>query len=90
MSKKVLAGKIISDKMQKTVVVRVERMKDNKKYRKKYKVSKNYKAHVEDQSFKIGDEVLIEETVPISKDKKWRVIKKLESGIKHKEYENEI
>lgn len=81
MSKKVLSGKIISDKMQKTVVVRVERTKENEKYKKKYRVSKNYKAHVIDDSFKIGDEVLIEECAPISKDKKWKVIKKVNKFV---------
>ncbi len=79
MSKRILSGKIISDKMLKTVVVRVERMKENTKYRKKYKTSKNYKAHVENSEFKVGDEDLIEECTPISKNKKWKVIKKVTS-----------
>lgn len=81
MSKKVLLGKIISDKMQKTVVVRVDRTKENEKYKKKYKVSKNYKAHAEGDDYKIGDQVLIEECNPISKDKKWKVIKKITSRL---------
>lgn len=77
MPKKQLVGKIISDKMQKTVVVEVERIKKDSKYKKRYKVRKKYKAHAEVKEYKIGDKVLIEECRPISKEKKWRVIKKL-------------
>ena len=75
MPKKKLKGTIISDKMQKTVVVRVERIKAHPKYKKRYKISKNYKAHDEKQAYKIGDKVVIEECRPISKDKRWRVVK---------------
>lgn len=76
MPKKRLKGIIVSDKMQKTVVVRVERIKAHPKYKKRYKISKNYKAHDEKQEFKTGDRVIIEECRPISKHKKWRVIEK--------------
>lgn len=62
--------------MAKTVVVRVERIKAHPKYKRRYNVSKKYKAHTEDGEHKIGDRVIIEECSPISKDKKWRVIKK--------------
>ncbi len=75
MPKKRLKGTIVSNKMQKTVVVRVERFKEHPKYKKRYRVHKKYKAHIEDGNFKVGDKVLIEECGPISKDKKWRVIK---------------
>jgi len=75
MPKKKLKGTVISDKMQKTVVVRVERIKAHPKYKKRYKISKNYKAHDEKQAYKIGDKVVIEECRPISKDKSWRVVK---------------
>ncbi|OGZ23046.1 MAG: 30S ribosomal protein S17 [Candidatus Nealsonbacteria bacterium RIFCSPHIGHO2_12_FULL_38_18] len=75
MSKKQLIGKIISDKMQKTVVVEVERMKEHPKYKRRYKTHKKYKAHSEKDEFKLGDTVMIEECRPISKDKRWRVIK---------------
>ncbi|KKQ68091.1 MAG: 30S ribosomal protein S17 [Candidatus Nealsonbacteria bacterium RIFCSPLOWO2_12_FULL_39_31] len=75
MSKKQLIGKIISDKMQKTVVVEVERMKEHPKYKRRYKTHKKYKAHSEKGEFKLGDTVMIEECRPISKDKRWRVIK---------------
>ncbi|MFH1894905.1 MAG: 30S ribosomal protein S17 [Patescibacteria group bacterium] len=77
MAKKQKLGTIISNKMQKTVVVRVERIKESKKYKKRYKVQKKYKAHVNEQNYNIGDIVLIEECRPISKDKKWKVIKKI-------------
>ncbi len=73
--KRKLQGTIVSDKMPKTVVVKVERIKKHPKYKRRYKVSKKYKAHVEDGDFKIGDKVVIEECRPLSKDKKWRVIK---------------
>ena len=73
--KRKLQGIIVSDKMEKTVVVKVERMKEHPKYKRRYRVSKKYKAHVEEGDFKIGDKVVIEECRPLSKDKKWRVIK---------------
>ncbi|MDP2967116.1 MAG: 30S ribosomal protein S17 [bacterium] len=76
MSKKQLIGNIISNKMQKTIVVRVERLKEHKKYKRRFKVHKNYKAHIEEEGdYKVGDKVVIEECRPVSKDKKWRVIK---------------
>lgn len=87
MSKKILSGKIISDKMQKTVVVEVEGFKEYKKYKRKYKHHKKYKAHIKDGEYKVGDTVLIEECRPISKEKKWRVIKKiiLKNSVSEKE-----
>lgn len=75
MPKKKLSGTIISNKMQKTVVVEVERLKEHPKYKRRYKLHKNYKAHVEGGEYAIGDKVIIEECRPISKDKKWKVIK---------------
>jgi small subunit ribosomal protein S17 len=77
MPKKQLTGNIISNKMQKTVVVRVERLKEHPKYKRRYRVRKNYKAHVEEANYLPGDKVVIEECRPLSKDKKWKVIKKL-------------
>lgn len=76
MPKKQLKGKVISDKMQKTVVVEVERIKENPKYKKRYKIHKKYKAHDEKEEYKTGERVIIEECRPLSKDKKWRVIGK--------------
>jgi small subunit ribosomal protein S17 len=77
MPKKELKGVVISDKMDKTVVVSVERVIKHPKYQKRYKVHKKYKAHDEEEQYKVGDEVVIKECRPISKDKKWRVISKL-------------
>ena len=72
--KKILKGVVVSDKMDKTVVVEVTRCVEHKKYGKRIKKSKKYKAHDEKNEKKIGDNVSIEETRPISKDKKFKVI----------------
>ena len=77
MSKKTLTGTVISNKMQKTVVVQVERIKKHPKYHRRYKVHKKYKAHDEKQEYHLGDMVIIEETRPMSKEKRWRVISKV-------------
>jgi len=77
MAKKRLVGKVVSDKMQKTVVVLVERIKEHPKYKRRYRVWKKYKAHDEKKECKVGDKVIIEECRPISKEKRWRVIKKI-------------
>lgn len=73
MSKKVLKGIVVSDKMDKTVVVKVERLKKHPKYLKTFRVHTKYSAHDENNEYKEGDKVLIEETTPISKNKKWIV-----------------
>jgi small subunit ribosomal protein S17 len=78
MPKRKLEGKVVSNKMQKTVVVEVERMKEHPKYRRRFKVHKKYKAHDEKNEYKIGETVVIEECSPISKDKKWKVISKIQ------------
>ena len=72
-----LMGVVVSDKMQKTVVVQVERIKEHPKYKRRFKVHKKFKAHDEKGEFHIGDKVVIEETKPLSKDKNWIVIKKI-------------
>ncbi len=77
MSKKLLQGVVVSDKMQKTVVVEVESIKEHPKYKRRYKTHKRFKAHDQNQEYHIGDKVVIEETKPISKDKNWIVIKKV-------------
>jgi small subunit ribosomal protein S17 len=77
--KKKLKGKVISDKMDKTVVVEVKRLVTHPIYKKKYTISKKYHAHDEKNEYKIGDVVEIEETKPISKKKRWRVVKKVKS-----------
>jgi small subunit ribosomal protein S17 len=73
-SNKVLKGVVTSDKMDKTVVVNVTRFVEHKKYGKRIKKTKKYKAHDENNSKKVGDIVEIEETRPISKDKKFKVV----------------
>jgi len=78
MPKKQLTGTVISNKMQKTVVVSVERLKEHPKYKRRFRVHKKYKAHDEKGEYKAGDKVIIEECRPISKDKRWRVIKKVD------------
>lgn len=78
MPKKELIGLIVSDKMQKTAVVEVETIKEHPKYKRRYKSHKKYKAHNESGEYKMGDRVTIRECVPISKDKKWEIISKLD------------
>ncbi len=77
MPKKRLQGEIVSDKMEKTVVVKVRRIKEHPKYKKRYIVFKKYKAHSEKGEYKMGDKVVIEECKPISREKKWKVVKKI-------------
>ena len=71
--KRILKGKIVSSKMQKTVVVSVSSFKAHPKYKKVMKITKKYKAHYEGEPLSDGTRVLIEETKPISKDKRWKV-----------------
>ena len=72
-NKKTLKGTVVSDKMDKTVVVLVERYVKHPKYQKYQTRSKKHKAHDEENAYKTGDIVMIEETSPISKDKHFRV-----------------
>ena len=69
-----LRGVVVSDKMDKTRVVAVNRLKKHPKYLKYYKVTQRFKAHDEENATHTGDKVTIEETRPLSKDKRWRVI----------------
>ncbi len=73
--KRRLSGKVVSDKMQKTVVVEVIRLKLHPKYGKQYKVTDRFKAHDELNEAKVGDNVIIEETKPKSREKRWIVVK---------------
>ncbi len=72
--KRRLEGVVVSDKMQKTVVVKVDSIKMHPRYKKYYKTSSRFKAHDEANKYKIGDKVMIEETIPMSKGKKWIVV----------------
>jgi small subunit ribosomal protein S17 len=69
-------GMVVSDKMDKTVIVRVEKIKQDPKYKKRYKIYKKYFAHSDNNEYKTGDKVMIELSRPLSKNKRWRVIKK--------------
>lgn len=71
-----LKGEVVSDKMTKTIVVSITRLRKHPKYKKYYKKTKRYKVHDENQEYHIGDKVVIHETKPLSKDKKWIVVKK--------------
>lgn len=72
--KNILKGVVVGDKMDKTIVVSVSRFVKHPLYGKFYKVSKKYKAHDEENKFKVGDNVEIVETRPISKDKRFKVV----------------
>ena len=74
MPKRTLQGVVVSDKQDKTIVVRVDRRFTHPIYKKTIRRSKNYHAHDENKSFKVGDQVSIEETKPISKLKRWIVV----------------
>ena len=80
MPKRVLTGQIVSDKTDKTVVVLVERKVKHPLYGKIIRRSKKYHAHDEDNDFKVGETVRIEETRPLSKLKTWKVIERVTAG----------
>jgi len=79
-NRKSRVGVVVSNKMAKTVVVRVERRVADRKYGKIVTRAEKYMAHDEAQACKIGDRVRIVETRPLSKDKRWRVAETLEKG----------
>lgn len=76
--RKSISGVVVSDKMDKTIVVEVSSMVKHPIYKKMLKRSKRIKAHDEDNSAKEGDKVLLEETRPLSKEKRHRLVKILE------------
>lgn len=78
--KRQLKGIVTSDRMDKTVTVKVDRYVKHPKYGKYYTTSKKYKAHDEANAFKIGDVLIIQESKPISKDKAHVVIEKISGG----------
>lgn len=77
---KIRFGTVVSDKMQKTVVVAVETTKRHRLYKKTLKRTKRFKAHDEHNACRLGDRVRIEETRPLSKEKRWRVVEILSKG----------
>ena len=72
--KKKFQGIVVSDKQDKTIVVKVDRVKIHPKYKKRFTVSKKYKVHDEKNQYKEDDKVTFIECRPLSKDKRWRVI----------------
>jgi small subunit ribosomal protein S17 len=78
--KKTLVGRVVSDKMMKTVVVRVERLYRHRLYKKVIKAAKKYKAHDEENRCHVGDLVRIVESRPLSRDKRWVVTEILEKA----------
>ena len=80
-ARKVQIGKVVSDKMDKSIVVAVETYKMHDLYHKRIKYTKKFKAHDENNTAKIGDTVKIAETRPLSKDKRWRLVEVVEKAI---------
>ena len=74
-------GRVVSDKMDKTVVVSVERLRRHPIYKRVVRLSSQFKAHDEQNSAHLGDTVRIEESRPISRDKRWRVIEVITRGV---------
>lgn len=74
---RVLRGTVVSDRMTKTVVVEVNRLRKHPKYKKYFKITKRYKAHDEKGEYRVGDKVSIQETKPTSRDKRWKVINRI-------------
>ena len=74
-------GRVASDKMQKTIVVAVESLKRDRIYKRTYKYTTKFKAHDEENTARIGDLVRIEETRPLSKEKRWRLVEILQRAV---------
>jgi small subunit ribosomal protein S17 len=77
-ARKMRVGLVVSDKMEKTVVVRIDRRMPHPQYGKMVTRTRRLKAHDEENSAKVGDTVRIMETRPLSKDKRWRVVEIVE------------
>lgn len=80
-SRKVLRGTVVSDKMDKTIVVEISTTRSHPLYGRRVKYSQKYKVHDEENVAKIGDVVEIMETRPLSKDKHFRLVKVVEKAI---------
>lgn len=79
-NRKVRVGTVVSDKMQKTVVVLVETLRPHPLYRRTVRHRRRFKAHDEENRCRVGDVVRIEETRPLSREKRWRVVEILRRG----------
>lgn len=78
--RKTRVGKVVSDKMQKTIVVAIEELVQHKLYKKSVKRTVKFKAHDENEDAHVGDKVLIMETRPLSREKRWRLVKIVEKA----------
>jgi len=76
-NKRRFKGVVVSHRMDKTAVVKVQEIKVHPKYGKRYRVSEKYKVHDEKNEYKVGDGVIFEECRPISREKRWRMIGKV-------------
>ena len=83
-------GRVTSDKMQKTIVVAVETLKRDPLYKRTYKYTTKFKAHDEHNTAHIGDTVRIEETRPLSKDKRWRLVEIIRQVVQVKPVEQVV
>lgn len=81
MQRKKRTGTVVSDKMDKTVVVETHRVKQHPKYKKYLKKRVKFKAHDEENRCRVGDVIVIEETRPLSREKRWKVIDIIDKGI---------
>ncbi len=80
MPKRILQGEVVSDKNDKTIVVKVERRLRHPVFKKTVRMSKKYHAHDEKNEARIGEIVRIEETRPISKQKRWTLVEKVDAS----------
>jgi len=80
-TERVFTGTVVSDKMAKTIVVKVDRTVLHKKYQKRYIMSHRYKVHDAEKQAKVGDLVEFVETRPLSHDKRWRLLKVLKTTV---------
>jgi small subunit ribosomal protein S17 len=83
-------GRVVSDKMQKTIVVAVESLKRDRIYKRTYKYTTKFKAHDEENTARIGDIVRIEETRPLSKEKRWRLVEILNRAVQVRSVEEVV
>ncbi len=74
-NRKSFTGEVVSNKSDKTIVVKVETVKQHPKYKKRYTVSRKYQVHDEKNECKVGDKVIFVECRPLSKTKRWRISK---------------
>lgn len=80
--KRILEGTVVSDKMMKTAVVAVSYQRKHSKYLKYFTVTRRFKAHNENNEYKVGDVVRIQETRPLSKDKRFTIVSLVKKAVK--------